>query len=66
MLALGTQWERLAGADDQFEGRNARAVTQVAGIRADFTFDQNATAGNCRGDGSADSQAKFVDGFVAA
>jgi len=68
LLDMGTEWTSVAGAGEQFEGRDRKTgELKWTGTRADLVFGSNAQLrAIAEVYGSADSQAKFVDDFVAA
>jgi catalase-peroxidase len=68
LLDMGTEWTSVNGAGEQFEGRDRKTgELKWTGTRADLVFGSNALLrAIAEVYGSADSQAKFVDDFVAA
>jgi len=68
MLDMGTEWELINGAGEQFPGRYGKSGELTwTGTRADLVFGSNAQLrAIAEVYGSADSQAKFVEDFVAA
>ncbi|TPG27333.1 catalase/peroxidase HPI [Variovorax guangxiensis] len=68
LLDMGTEWKSVDGAGEQFEGRDRKTgELKWTGTRADLVFGSNAQLrAIAEVYGSADSQAKFVDDFVAA
>ncbi len=68
LLDMATEWTSVAGAGEQFEGRDRKSgELKWTGTRADLVFGSNAQLrAIAEVYGSADSQAKFVDDFVAA
>lgn len=68
LLDMGTEWTSVNGAGEQFEGRDRKTgELKWTGTRADLVFGSNAQLrAIAEVYGSADSQAKFVDDFVAA
>jgi catalase-peroxidase len=68
LLDMGTEWKSVDGAGEQFEGRDRQSgELKWTGTRADLVFGSNAQLrAIAEVYGSGDSQAKFVDDFVAA
>ncbi|MGJ7489606.1 catalase/peroxidase HPI [Variovorax sp. ZT4R33] len=68
LLDMGTEWKSVDGAGEQFEGRDRETgELKWTGTRADLVFGSNAQLrAIAEVYGSVDSQAKFVDDFVAA
>ena len=68
LLDMGTEWTSVDGAGEQFEGRDRKTgELKWTGTRADLVFGSNAQLrAIAEVYGSADSQAKFVEDFVAA
>jgi catalase-peroxidase len=68
LLDMGTEWKSVDGAGEQFEGRDRKSgELKWTGTRADLVFGSNAQLrAIAEVYGSTDSQAKFVDDFVAA
>ncbi|MCU4119401.1 catalase/peroxidase HPI [Variovorax sp. N23] len=68
LLDMGTEWKSVDGAGEQFEGRDRKTgELKWTGTRADLVFGSNAQLrAIAEVYGTADSQAKFVDDFVAA
>ena len=68
LLDMGTEWKSVAGAGEQFEGRD-RKTSEVkwTGTRADLVFGSNAQLrAVAEVYGSSDGKQKFVADFVAA
>ncbi len=68
LLDIGTEWKSVAGAGEQFEGRD-RKTSEVkwTGTRADLVFGSNAQLrAVAEVYGSSDGKQKFVTDFVAA
>ena len=68
LLDMGTEWKSVAGAGEQFEGRD-RKTSEVkwTGTRADLVFGSNAQLrAVAEVYGSSDGKQKFVTDFVAA
>ena len=68
LLEIGTEWKSVAGAGEQFEGRD-RKTSEVkwTGTRADLVFGSNAQLrAVAEVYGSSDGKQKFVTDFVAA
>jgi catalase-peroxidase len=68
LLDMSTEWKSVGGAGEQFEGRDRKSgELKWTGTRADLVFGSNAQLrAIAEVYGSGDSQAKFVDDFVAA
>lgn len=68
LLDMATEWTSVAGAGEQFEGRDRKTgELKWTGTRADLVFGSNAQLrAIAEVYGTADAQAKFVDDFVAA
>ncbi len=68
LLDMGTEWTSVDGAGEQFEGRDRKSgELKWTGTRADLVFGSNAQLrAIAEVYGTSDSQAKFVDDFVAA
>ncbi len=68
LLDMGTGWKSVDGAGEQFEGRDRKSgELKWIGTRAYLVFGSTAQLrAIAEVYGSADSQAKFVDDFVAA
>jgi catalase-peroxidase len=68
VLDINTEWKATSGSDDVFEGRDrASGAVKWTGTRCDLVFGSNSQLrAISEVYGSADSQAKFVNDFVAA
>ena len=68
LLDMRTAWTSVDGAGEQFEGRDRKTgELKWTGTRADLVFGSNAQLrATAEVYGTSDSQAKFVDDFVAA
>ncbi|MFZ3116958.1 MAG: catalase/peroxidase HPI [Variovorax sp.] len=68
LLDMATEWTSVAGAGEQFEGRDRKTgELKWTGTRADLVFGSNAQLrAIAEVYGTSDAQAKFVDDFVAA
>ena len=68
LLDMRTAWTSVGGAGEQFEGRDRKTgELKWTGTRADLVFGSNAQLrATAEVYGTSDSQAKFVDDFVAA
>ena len=68
VLDIGTEWHRVAGSDEVYEGRSrATGQTTWTATRNDLLFGSNSQLrAVVEVYGSADSQEKFVNDFVAA
>jgi catalase-peroxidase len=68
LLDMSTEWKSVDGAGEQFEGRDRKSgELKWTGTRADLVFGSNAQLrAIAEVYGSGDSQAKFVEDFVAA
>jgi catalase-peroxidase len=68
LLDMATEWTSVAGAGEQFEGRDRKSgELKWTGTRADLVFGSNAQLrAIAEVYGTSDAQAKFVDDFVAA
>ena len=68
LLDMGTEWKAASGAKDLFEGRDRKTgEVKWTGTRVDLVFGSNSQLrALAEVYGSSDSQAKFVQDFVAA
>ena len=68
LLDMGTEWKSVAGAGEQFEGRDRKSSeVKWTGTRADLVFGSNAQLrAVAEVYGSSDGKQKFVADFVAA